>query len=147
MPSDKVCFKCGATKPRDEFYRHPGMSDGLLGKCKQCSRLDVRENRSLRAEYYRAFDLKRYHNNPARKQQAIASFRAAQQPHRKQASALVAKAVKSGALTRQPCWVCGEKAEAHHPDYSQPLDVVWLCVMHHRQAHGLLRRMDEDRAA
>lgn len=60
---------------------------------------------------------------------------------------MVAKAIKSGQLVRQPCFVCGEKAQAHHPDYSAPLDVVWLCVMHHRQAHGLVRRIDEKEAA
>lgn len=43
----------------------------------------------------------------------------------------VAHAVKSGKLRRQPCEVCGERAEAHHPDYAKPLDVRWLCRRHH----------------
>lgn len=29
------------------------------------------------------------------------------------------------------------KPEAHHPDYANPLDVVWLCPAHHKQAHAL----------
>jgi hypothetical protein len=32
-----------------------------------------------------------------------------------------------------PCAVT--KVEAHHPDYSKPLDVVWYCRVHHRRAH------------
>ena len=33
---------------------------------------------------------------------------------------------RKGLLARQPCEVCGEiKAEAHHADYSQPLEVRW----------------------
>jgi hypothetical protein len=30
---------------------------------------------------------------------------------------------------------CYEPAERHHPDYSDPLNVVWLCRKHHRQLH------------
>lgn len=48
----------------------------------------------------------------------------------------IARAVKCGKIQRQPCWVCGSKAVAHHPDYDRPLDVVWLCQAHHKQAHA-----------
>jgi hypothetical protein len=58
-------------------------------------------------------------------------------PERKNAQAKVYRALSSGKLKKQPCFVCGEVAEAHHPDYSRPLDVVWLCASHHRQAHAI----------
>ena len=45
--------------------------------------------------------------------------------------------VKRGHVTRGCCEVCGdEKVEAHHEDYTKPLDVRWLCKLHHLQAHG-----------
>lgn len=45
-------------------------------------------------------------------------------------------AVANGKLARQPCEVCGdEKAQAHHDDYSKPLDVRWLCRAHHLDLH------------
>jgi hypothetical protein len=49
----------------------------------------------------------------------------------------VNNALRDGRLERQPCH-CGARAEAHHPDYSKPLDVVWLCRPHHRQLHSEL---------
>jgi hypothetical protein len=48
----------------------------------------------------------------------------------------VAKALKKGILKRQPCVICGnEKTHGHHEDYNKPLDVVWLCSLHHRKRH------------
>lgn len=47
------------------------------------------------------------------------------------------RAISSGALVRQPCEVCGEaKVDAHHDDYTKPLDVRWLCKPHHREHHA-----------
>jgi hypothetical protein len=47
-------------------------------------------------------------------------------------------AVKVGRLVKQPCEVCGdEKVEIHHSDYFDPLNVRWLCFVHHRNLmHG-----------
>lgn len=146
MATLKTCFKCGVEQPRTAFYAHPRMADGLLGKCKRCARLDGRNHRAARPEYYKAYDKDRYRNDAVRAANARATFKRAgeKHPEQKAASTMVANAVRDGRLKRQPCWVCGEYAEAHHPDYSRPLDVVWLCVLHHRQAHGLTRRIDNE---
>jgi hypothetical protein len=51
----------------------------------------------------------------------------------------VAHAIRSGALERRPCSVCGKsKAHAHHPNYAEPLVVIWLCVRHHKEEHRRL---------
>jgi hypothetical protein len=35
-----------------------------------------------------------------------------------------------------PCAICGElKVDAHHLDYSQPFDVIFLCHPHHIKMH------------
>lgn len=50
-------------------------------------------------------------------------------------------AVRRGKLQRQPCEVCGEKAHAHHPDYSKALEVRWLCPHHHARQHAAEGRL------
>lgn len=45
-------------------------------------------------------------------------------------------AVRNGTLVRLPCSVCGnKKSEAHHADYSKPLEIAWLCRIHHMELH------------
>lgn len=44
-----------------------------------------------------------------------------------------------GDLISKPCF-CGEtKTEAHHPDYSKPLEVIWLCRKHHGEEHEKMK--------
>ena len=48
----------------------------------------------------------------------------------------ITDAVRRGKLTRKPCEKCGlPNAHAHHNDYSKPLDVIWLCHVHHMEIH------------
>lgn len=50
----------------------------------------------------------------------------------------VFRAVDAGKLHRPgACSQCGKncKPEAHHEDYSRPLDVTWLCRQCHREMH------------
>ena len=45
--------------------------------------------------------------------------------------------VRLGKIQKQPCEVCGSlNVEAHHDDYSKPLEVRWLCHRHHRELEG-----------
>ena len=49
---------------------------------------------------------------------------------------LLGSAIKQKKITKAPCAKCGElKVEAHHEDYSRPLDVTWLCQPHHKARH------------
>lgn len=62
-------------------------------------------------------------------------------PERAAARTLLQTAVRSGRIARRPCAECGAtKTDAHHDDYSRPLDVVWLCRTHHGERHRLLNR-------
>jgi hypothetical protein len=55
------------------------------------------------------------------------------------ARSAVTYAIKMGRLVR-PCMCsrCGgdDRIQAHHPDYSKPLDVEWLCLACHRTLHS-----------
>lgn len=58
-------------------------------------------------------------------------------PEKRKAQWAVNNAVRDGKLSKAPCEVCGEEeVDGHHDDYSKPLEVRWLCRVHHQAAHA-----------
>lgn len=133
----KTCFKCEVCQPLSEFYRHKGMADGHLNKCKACTKRDALVHRHENVEKIRAHDRDRS-KLPHRVSLGYENAKAYRKkyPERYRANSMVAFALKQGALSKQPCMHCGStEVEAHHPDYSRPLDVVWLCPPAHKEIH------------
>lgn len=134
----KKCFKCGAEKEIDCFYRHPKMSDGRLGKCKECTKLDTRSSYRERIVQRKEYDRLR-NKRPERRASNAERQRAIRVSSRDKyvARSAVQYAVRVGKLIPMPCEVCGdERVQGHHDDYSKPLDVRWLCFKHHKEVHG-----------
>jgi hypothetical protein len=130
----KECFKCHAKKPLSEFYRHPRMADGHVNKCKECNKIDVRENRKNKIDYYRECDRKRGN----RLTQEWIDKRRVKFPKKYRANRMIAYHKAKGNIHEQPCEVCGSEKHihAHHDDYDKPLNVRWLCAAHHHQWHA-----------
>lgn len=143
--TSKTCFKCGGEKPIFDFYKHPKMADGHLNKCKPCTRSDVAKHRADNLQHCREYDRQRA-KLPSRRESAakvISEWRA-KHPQRRAAHVALGNAVRTGRIQPWPvCAVpeCRGKPEAHHPDYSRPLDVVWLCPSHHKQTHSMFRNL------
>jgi hypothetical protein len=133
----KQCFKCLSVKPLSCFYKHPQMADGHLNKCKECNRKDVQQNYAKRREQYAKYEFKRNQSAERRaKKREYEKRHRERHPDKAKARNALSNAVRDGRLIRLPCKHCGEvKTEAHHTDYSKPLDVEWLCFKCHR-VHG-----------
>lgn len=122
------------------------MGDGHLGKCKECTKKDVRENYRKRVGKYKRYDKSR-NQTPARRAYAVEQQRKRRErsPEKCAARAAVGRAIRDGRMVRLSCEVCGNsKTQAHHADYSKPLEVRWLCFVHHRMEHG---QFDYEKAA
>lgn len=127
----KACIKCGKDKPLDAFYRHYTMADGRLNKCVECCK-DYAAVRRLRSDRPREIDRKRYREG--KKKPADNRDWIRRNPEKRKAHNAVSNAIRDGKLVPQPCH-CGRKAHAHHADYSKPLEVEWLCPLHHSREH------------
>ena len=61
-------------------------------------------------------------------------------PEKRAAHHAVQQAIDRGDLRRRPCERCGDQnTDGHHENYGKPLEVIWLCRLHHRQRHKELR--------
>ena len=153
MCDSKICFKCNLDKPLSDFYKHKGMADGYLNKCKECNKKDVRENREKNIDYYLEYDKQRA-NNPNRvlgreeyskTEDGKESARKAKKKWsesnliKRAASQMVNNAIRDNRLEKKySCESCGienVKIHGHHNDYAYPLLVSWLCSKCHRQWH------------
>lgn len=87
---------------------------------------EYRKNRKFRKKesaYY-----KQWYEQSGRKRNRI----------HQRAQNMVAYAIKQGILVRpENCQCCNKKAkiQAHHQDYSKPLQVLWLCQPCHKLEH------------
>lgn len=52
---------------------------------------------------------------------------------------------RNGTIIQKPCIKCGnKKSEAHHENYSKPLQIIWLCKKHHIEADRERRQREKD---
>lgn len=148
----KACIACGGKFELSEFYAHPAMADGHLNKCKSCCKKQATARRQVKLKEIREYDRKRgklphrlkanrdrQHENPIPKLRANVAYKQ-RNPDKVAAWLAVADAVADGTLIKSPCEVCGRaKSQAHHDDYSKPLEVKWLCDEHHKEKHRHLK--------
>lgn len=112
------------TKPK-KFIRRPNRADGL---CPECG---IRPKQKYHGYCRRCANKK--HALWIRSKGGQWAYAIARGNHHKMvARRYVMTMLQRGHITREPCEVCGKlKVQAHHDDYSNPLDIRWLCREHH----------------
>jgi hypothetical protein len=129
----KKCRDCNKIKPLEKFHKNKGMKDGRLNSCMECRNL-----------YRKTYDDKNFESrkrpyNAKNHERYLCSLRLYRNkwPEKYKATNKVSNAIRDKRLTKEPCAICGEKeVQAHHVNYSKPLEVTWLCFKHHRLLHG-----------
>ena len=131
----KICKICKVNKDLSEYWKCSYRKEGYLGQCKDCDRLKNRLYRERNKEkskekYKRYYQL---HKEEIKKKRLdwYHSHKNKFSAHQK-----VKNALFRGDLIKLSCQECGDKKSlAHHPDYSKPLEVIWLCSKHHMRLH------------
>ena len=138
----KKCFKCGIEKELSEFYAHPRMGDGHLGKCKECTKNDTKiheakikstpegiesERKRHREKYHRLKYKDVYKPTPEEKKEMMAKYDA-KYPEKKIAKSHAGKIIAP------------EGFEKHHWSYNKVhwKDVFFLTNKNHNTAHRFM---------
>lgn len=132
----KHCNMCDTTKEENEFGMRSASTDGLAAKCKSCQKGYDKERANAP---HRIAARKAYSLTP---KGIVAGNRAKsayikRNRHKRKAHIILGNALRDGKIIKQPCEVCEstDRIHAHHDDYSKPLDVRWLCPVHHTELH------------
>ena len=146
---NKQCIDCGESKSLDGFHRLSRAADGRRSRCKDC-RLERYHKRMADPDYaarerirLRAKNRRRWREDPAYRKQELTRRRSRPWPVDPNAAVYkrVHRAIEAGLLVpAEHCERCGHdfseyKREAHHADYSKPLEVEWLCKLCHGKEH------------
>jgi hypothetical protein len=124
-PKVGYCHACKAQQNKDWMLRTGRTERHRTGKCR-CG------NEFASYSTYQCVDCYRKYRD---KQRQNPEFR--ERTFKVDVRLFTRNCIKSGVLIKEPCKVCGtnENIEAHHDDYSKPLDIIWLCRHHHRELH------------
>lgn len=134
---ERWCSECGETKSRNEFHKDKNNPDGLYPVCKICrkkrchkSYIKNRKTIKIKNILYR----KTIRGKIARRNEYLNSIQ--KFPLKHQARWKIRYLIRNGKLEKKPCEVClDKKVHAHHPDYTKPLSIIWLCQKHHIAWH------------
>lgn len=127
---EKKCTLCEIIKPFEMFSPDNRKSTGRKSQCRDC------DNIRSRKSYYEQRERRLYRERDRNKQRERDPLYLL----KLRARGKIKHELKMGRMTKQPCEVCGElKVQAHHTDYNKPLEVRWLCVLHHRRSHLRLK--------
>lgn len=148
----KTCKGCGIEKPLEDFPKHKQMADGHLHFCKICTKTKqyahrkttagkaARKREGINAREKRREWLREYKKTDKGKttRERYRKKRDTLFPEKWKARNALNGEIREGRITPQPCFLCGEKAQAHHPSYAVDmwLCVTWLCSKHHNEIHN-----------
>ena len=159
----KRCRDCGKIKLLDDFVKASNMKDGYLNQCKDCKNKknkDYLKNNPDKAKVYATRKLingkKTYWKNPEKYRTAARGYykknpryyinymNKYNQKLRDKYGRLPKRGQDFKKSEKKPCLICGQilPIHAHHPNYFKPKYVIWLCPLHHKEAHQRIKEND-----
>lgn len=134
---NKKCGQCKIIKPIREFYSNKSRNDGVTQYCKPCCNSRLKIWNKTHREYINNLQRKWSKRNRKKVSERLLKY-VHKYPEKYRAHWLVRMAIKRNNLKKENCAICDSiNVHAHHEDYDYPLDVVWLCPLHHKNIENI----------
>ncbi len=146
----KQCSRCKKSKELSEFYKNSSKKDGYGSHCKACRSTYFQTKERRKAHNYQNWQYSQTPKGKIVKARSNARFRQTEKyktairkhrekyPARRKAQIILHNAVATEKISRPNfCTTCQRSCtpQGHHPDYSKPLEVIWLCHLCHMSLH------------
>lgn len=134
-----ICTKCHKDKPLSDFRdsKHGyHCKDCRLAMHREWRRRNIIKARKYQQDYYAKFGKNR-REWTVDMSEAIEEWRK-NNPEKFAAKSIIHRAVQRGKIIKpKKCTKCGREVllSGHHPDYTKPLEVIWLCGSCHKLLH------------
>jgi len=128
------CYRCKLEKDREKFGYSSKAKNNIPIICLEC-------DATRKIIEYRQNPQKKLDENKISKEK---------NPKATKVTAQCRYAVRKGRINKLPCQFKGcnkpkEESQCHHEDYDQPLNVIFLCAVHHRRLDkGIISLHDLD---
>lgn len=134
----KTCTKCGQTKTIVEFRNDRTRKDGKFPWCAECHREDARrrwEEKKKANNCRYKFDLEYRRNKACNFDPEKQKEYRWNNKEKYYARTKLGNALRDGKIEKpincSRCHRFSDIIEGHHPDYTKPLEVIWLCPYCH----------------
>lgn len=122
----------------DKLFRQRAIKRTKMAylKNKDSIKKRIKDWREINIDKTRAYSLKYYYKNRAKAYNHVVKARSTIKGKARQ---LLATAIKFKRVIRPTqCSKCFKmcKPHGHHPDYTKPLEVIWLCSICHGKEHS-----------
>lgn len=138
----QICKKCGRELLITEFNWANKAKGKRQQMCRKCFSEYNKARYAKNPDKYKQ-DVKTYKKNNPKKVLETRLSTNKKHPTKQNAQKCVDAALIAGVIVRPDhCYGCGcssdeHRIEAHHHDYSKPLDIVWLCTSCHRKLDNM----------
>lgn len=145
----KRCRKCGRELPVSEFNKNKNNKDGLQDKCRSCFSEYNKARYAANKEKFKS-DIYKYRAEHPERVLSTRVKTCEKNPTHLNAYRVIEQALIAGLIEKPDyCYGCGctsseSRIEAHHHDYSKPLDIIWLCRKCHAQVDKARRNREKE---
>lgn len=142
------CYKCYEFKGIEQFNKSKPWGNATRNVqtyCKKCFNIRIKERHLKNPDKLREYSKRNYEKNKEKFLNKMKIYwKSNPERYRKHLiRSSVSNAIRDKKLIKGKCSYpngnCIGKIQAHHWDYSKPLEVVWFCSKH----HGLANRVEK----